>query len=75
MNPATFLGIISRFGLTQRDAGKLLGYSVRSVNKWATGNAAIPPCVAILLTCIDTYQVDIKTVSAFSKIIQGESLT
>jgi len=49
MTPAEFRAAITKLGLSQEEAGRLLGRSGRTGQRWATGKSPIPHTVALLL--------------------------
>jgi transcriptional regulator with XRE-family HTH domain len=59
MTPEEYRAAIKRLGLSQVAAGKLLGVDGRTSQKWALGERAVPPPVALLLAYIERYGVDL----------------
>lgn len=49
MTPKQYAEAIARLGLSQRSAGKFLGYDERTSRRWIANDAGIPEAVSMLL--------------------------
>ncbi len=50
MTPDEYRKWLAMLGLTQKEAARLLGYAIRSTNRWAAEGP--PQVVAMLLLCV-----------------------
>lgn len=57
MGPAEYRKLIAKVGLTQQQAGWLLGYSDRTSRAWIAGKQKIPGGVAQALRIMHQYQI------------------
>lgn len=51
MTPAEFREALDMLGLSQREAGRLLGVAKTSIHRWLTGRRPIPGPVAAAVRC------------------------
>lgn len=59
MTPDEYRAAIKRLGLSQVAAGQLLGVDGRTSQKWALGERAVPPPVALLLAYMEKHGTDL----------------
>jgi transcriptional regulator with XRE-family HTH domain len=45
MTPEAFTELLAKAGKSQRQAVEILGYSLRQINRWATGKSPIYPAI------------------------------
>lgn len=62
MPASEFSRILHALGLTQRQAGAVLGVGDRTIRSWLTGERAVPEPVAKLLRLITAGRVSVETV-------------
>lgn len=53
-----FRAALVKLELTQLAAGKLLGYDMRTVRRWANGERGVPPAVGLLLRLLAAGRLD-----------------
>jgi len=58
MTPDAFRAELTRLGLSQVKAGKVLGADERTVRRWASGVVQIPRSVALLLPRLTRSEVE-----------------
>src|SRR5947209_6376526 len=58
MKPERYRKLIAKLGLSQRAAGRFLGISDVQTSRMATGTAAIPPPVALLLEIMVAHGIE-----------------
>ncbi len=67
MTANQFRAALSRLGLSQAGAGKLVGADPRTARRWALGERQVPACVAILLRLLVAGKITADDVQAASR--------
>ena len=63
MTPSQFRAALERAGLNYTDAAELFRCDPRTANKWALGQAPIPPGVAILVRLLQRGKITVDDIA------------
>lgn len=64
MTPTQFRSALSRLGLTQTGAARLVGADERTARRWALGERTVPGPVVILLRLLLAGKVKVEDIEA-----------